>query len=148
MTENEILGKINQDYIGRKTDYLYRLSIKALIRNDKGEVLVVKETGRTWWDLPGGGMDHDETIKEAIARELYEEVRMTGEFTYRVIAIEDPSLLKNAKVLQVRIIFEVVPENMNFEPGDDGDDVMLIDPIQLKGSQNHSEGRVYDYAQI
>ena len=146
MAENEINGVINQDHLGRKTDYLYRLSIKALIRNDKGDVLVVKETGRTWWDLPGGGMDHGETIKQAIARELYEEVRLRGDFTYRIIAIEDPSLLQNAKVLQVRIIFEVVPENMSFESGEDGDEVMFIDALKLKDSENHSERNVYEYS--
>lgn len=55
-------GNINQSALGRKNDYLYRLSLKGLVVNDNGEVLVVKETGRTWWDLLGGGMDHGETI--------------------------------------------------------------------------------------
>lgn len=67
-------GIIDQSELGRKTDYLYRVSIKGLIRNSKDEVLVVKEAGRTWWDLPGGGMDHDEDIKSALAREMHEEV--------------------------------------------------------------------------
>ena len=40
-----------------KRDYLYRVSIKALIYNDAGQILVVKEDGRPLWDLPGGGMD-------------------------------------------------------------------------------------------
>lgn len=48
----------------RKTDYLYRLSIKGIIFNDTGEILFVKESGRDWWDLPGGGMDHGEDIKQ------------------------------------------------------------------------------------
>ena len=51
----------------RKTDYLYRLSIKGIIFNDAGEILFVKESGRDWWDLPGGGMDHGEDIETAIA---------------------------------------------------------------------------------
>ena len=71
-------GIIDQSELGRKTDYLYRVSIKGLIRDTNGQVLVVKETGRTWWDLPGGGMDHDESIKSALAREMHEEVGLTG----------------------------------------------------------------------
>jgi 8-oxo-dGTP pyrophosphatase MutT (NUDIX family) len=64
--------------------------------NDQGEVLVVKEVGRTWWDLPGGGMDHGEDIKSALARELKEEVNLSSNFTYRVIDVEDPAYLSHA----------------------------------------------------
>ena len=55
-------------------DYLFRLSLKALIRNDRGEVLLVKESGRTWWDMPGGGMDHSDNFHSGLARELEEEI--------------------------------------------------------------------------
>ena len=44
-------------------DCLYRISLKALIYNDAGQILVVKEIDRTYWDLPGGGMDYDETVE-------------------------------------------------------------------------------------
>lgn len=66
-------------------DSLFRISLKAYIENDKGEVLVVKERGRDWWDLPGGGMEHGENVKEALARELKEEVGYEGEFSYDVV---------------------------------------------------------------
>lgn len=56
-----------------KRDYLYRVSIKALIYNDAGQILVVKEDGRPLWDLPGGGMDYGETFESALKRELYRE---------------------------------------------------------------------------
>jgi hydrolase, NUDIX family len=39
------------------------ISLKALIYNDVGQILIVKEVGRTYWDLPGGGMDYDETVE-------------------------------------------------------------------------------------
>ena len=61
-----------------KRDYLYRISIKALIYNDAGKILVVKEDGRPLWDLPGGGMDYGETFELALKRELYEEVGYKG----------------------------------------------------------------------
>ena len=86
MNDQVIHGVIDQSHLNRKTDYLFRISIKGLIVNDRGEVFVVKETGRTWWDLPGGGMDHGEDIQKALSREMYEEVRLEGEFGYRVIA--------------------------------------------------------------
>ena len=91
-------GIINQSELGRKTDYLYRVSIKGLIRNPDGQVLVVKEAGRTWWDLPGGGMDHGEDVESALAREMHEEVGLTGEFTYKIIAVDNPGFLTHANV--------------------------------------------------
>ena len=129
---NSIHGVIEHPEGTRKTDYLYRLSIKGIIFNDVGEVLFVKESGRDWWDLPGGGMDHGEDIKAVIAREMKEEVNLTGDFTYRIAHVDDPAELKDAKVLQVRLIFVIKPEIMEFSPGDDGDEVAFLSLEKLK----------------
>jgi ADP-ribose pyrophosphatase YjhB (NUDIX family) len=145
MSSIDANGVINQDYIGRKADYLFRISMKAVITNSKGEVLTVKETGRTWWDLPGGGMDHDEDIKSALARELYEEVGMMSDFHYRVIAAEDPMYLINAKVWQVRLIFAVTPNDMNFTAGEDADEIAFINPKQFRDAEHSAEKMIYKY---
>lgn len=141
-------GIIDHTHINRKTDYLFRISMKGLIRDHAGKVLVVKETGRNWWDLPGGGMDHNESIKEGIARELYEEVELTGDFTYRVVATEEPSFLKHANMWQVRLVFEIKPENMDFKPGEHGDEIAFLDPNDLKDSEHSAERKVYEYSLI
>lgn len=66
---------VTQDSVGvTRHDYLYRISLKALIYNDAGQILVVKEINRTYWDLPGGGMDYDEDFESSLKRELYEEL--------------------------------------------------------------------------
>ena len=62
-----------------RQDYLFRVSIKAVIYNDDGELLVVKEHGLNW-GLPGGGLDFGETFEQALARELEEEVGYSGGF--------------------------------------------------------------------
>lgn len=67
--------------IGKYPDAFYRVSVKAVIRNDAGEVLCVKEDS-DYWELPGGGIDHGETIHEALKRELSEEIAYDGAFTY------------------------------------------------------------------
>lgn len=51
----------------------YRVSVKALITNAEGEILVVNERG-TGWGLPGGGLDWGESAKQALQRELQEEL--------------------------------------------------------------------------
>ena len=50
----------------------YRVSVKAKIKQNN-KILLVKEAGKKW-DLPGGGLEHDETIEEALKRELKEEI--------------------------------------------------------------------------
>jgi ADP-ribose pyrophosphatase YjhB (NUDIX family) len=142
---NEVYGVIDQSERGRKDDYLYRISIKCLIRNAHGDVLVVKESGRTWWDVPGGGMDHGEDIETAITCELEEEIKFSGAFTFRVIDVDDPVHLPNANVLQVRIIFEITTDSMNFEIGEDADEIAFIAPDKLKRSDNPIERKAYDY---
>jgi 8-oxo-dGTP diphosphatase len=141
-------GDIDQSAIGRKNDYLFRLSIKALIQNEAGEVLVVKETGREWWDIPGGGIDHGESIRKAMARELKEEVNLSGDFTYKVISVDEPAFLAGGNVWQVRIVFAVTPAVMQFSPGEDGDEVMFVKPDTLKNSSHDAERSVYLYAQL
>jgi 8-oxo-dGTP pyrophosphatase MutT (NUDIX family) len=59
------------------TDCLYRVSAKAIIIREN-KILLVKETGN-WWSLPGGGIDHGETVVTALSRELSEELGASPE---------------------------------------------------------------------
>jgi len=140
-------GVINHE-TARRTDYLYRISLKCLVRNERGEVLVVKESGRNWWDLPGGGMDHGEDIRSTIAREMQEEVSMQGDFEYKIIDVDEPAYLDNHNFWQLRLIYAVVPNNMLFTPGDDGDEVAFMLPESFKNSDRSAERLVYRYSQL
>jgi 8-oxo-dGTP pyrophosphatase MutT (NUDIX family) len=42
------------------------------VQNDK--VLLVKEASDDWWALPGGGVDHGETVESSLVREVEEEL--------------------------------------------------------------------------
>lgn len=57
----------------------YRVSVKAKIKQNN-KILLVREDGKKW-DLPGGGIEHDETIEQALERELKEEV---GLFNFKI----------------------------------------------------------------
>jgi 8-oxo-dGTP pyrophosphatase MutT (NUDIX family) len=148
MSTQNTQGVLEYGDLSRKTDYLFRVSLKGFIQNEKGHVLLVKETGRTWWDFPGGGMDHGEDIKAALARELKEEVNMDGDFSYRVIEVEPPHYLDDIATWQIRIIFFVDPLEMTFTPGVDGDEVSFIDPESLKDSTTVFERKVFEYTQL
>lgn len=53
----------------------YRVSVKALIFDDKRRLLVFQDT-EGLYEMPGGGWEHGETLEECISRELYEEMRI------------------------------------------------------------------------
>lgn len=54
----------------------YRISIKAIVRDGKGSVLLIREQDGSW-ELPGGGLEHGENAREALAREVTEETGYT-----------------------------------------------------------------------
>jgi 8-oxo-dGTP diphosphatase len=54
---------------------LYRLSSHAVILNENHQVLLLKATYLDKaWGLPGGALDHGETIHQALRRECLEEL--------------------------------------------------------------------------
>jgi ADP-ribose pyrophosphatase YjhB (NUDIX family) len=132
----------------RQTDYLYRVSLKCLIQDQDSKVLVVKETGRDWWDLPGGGMDHGESLRAAIAREMNEEVTLTGNFDYRIIDVDEPAQLSAHNFWQLRLIFAVSPSEMKFAPGKDGDEIAFMDPQNFENSESKVERRIFRYSKL
>jgi ADP-ribose pyrophosphatase YjhB (NUDIX family) len=132
----------------RPTDFLYRISLKCLVRNHKGEVLVVKERGEDCWDLPGGGMDHGEDFKTAIAREMEEEVSLKGTFTFKIIAVDEPARLREHNFWQVRLIFEVKPHTMLFSAGADSEEIAFMDPRVFRDSMSTVERRIHSFATL
>lgn len=143
-----IHGSVTYNDIPGRTDFLFRLSLKAVILNSEGHVLVVKETGRDWWDIPGGGMDHGESIQTALARELREEVSLYEDCAFEPIVIEDPVYLQTHNWYQVRCVFLVHTYQREFSTGDDADEVAFMDPELFKSSQLVNEQRIYDYVRL
>jgi len=60
-------------------EMLYYLGAKALICNDKGEVLTLHITNgeKSYWDFPGGRINRSEDIEKALKREVQEETGIT-----------------------------------------------------------------------
>jgi 8-oxo-dGTP diphosphatase len=52
---------------------VFRLGVFALIFDDQGRILLGHRRDTDWWNLPGGGMELEETVDEALCREVREE---------------------------------------------------------------------------
>ena len=51
----------------------FRIGVFAVIERD-GHYLLAHRSDIDWWNLPGGGLEYDETVEEGVAREVREEV--------------------------------------------------------------------------
>ena len=60
---------------------------RAIIRNSKGEYLLVRETDEKGWMFPGGAVEKGETVVEGVVREVLEEAGIDVEIT-KVICVE------------------------------------------------------------
>ena len=130
---------------GKYPNTYYRVSIKAVIRNKHGEVLVAKENPKIW-NLVGGGMDHGETPDEALRRELYEEACIRESFDSRIIGV-DSRYLESLEAYYMWIVYEldfkgIVPQ---YEAGKDAYEVMFIDPKKFYESQHLTERMIYKW---
>ncbi len=56
----------------------FRIAVSAVILK-QGNVLLAHRRDIDWWNLPGGGMELEETVDEALRREVYEETGLKVE---------------------------------------------------------------------
>ena len=72
----------------------------AIVQDDK--ILLIKhrehKSGRSYWVVPGGGREQDETEVECVIREMFEETNLVVE----VIRLLDQSHLDNDTVYKMR----------------------------------------------
>jgi len=61
-----------------ETSACFRIGVYALIFHE-GLVLLAHRRDIDWWNLPGGGMELEETVDEAVCREVREETGLEVE---------------------------------------------------------------------
>lgn len=121
----------------------YRVSLKAVIRNSSGEVLVNKEGSSDTWSLPGGGWNHGENEHEALARELYEEVGYSGLLSSRLFKTA-VFWLESKQAWLLWIVYDVNTDNLDFTVGRDSSDIAFINPKSLSGATSFEERWIYE----
>lgn len=82
-----------------------QVGVKVLLQNDKDEYLLIRRSGmmdseeEPHWDIPGGRIEPDEKLHQALQREIREEtsLEVSGDFT--LLAAQD--IMVPAKDLHV-----------------------------------------------
>ena len=113
----------------------YRVSVKAKI-NFNGKTLLVREDGKKW-DLPGGGIEHYETINEALKRELTEEIGVSD-----FIITSGPKIFKMIDAAANRPLIFIVYEleldpATEFHPSDNVE-IGLFEPGKIQDTVTYS----------
>lgn len=95
----------------------FQVGIKALIRNDRGQILMVHipEWSGTaaHWDLPGGRIDTNESFLETLNRELLEEIGIPYKGTPRQLM----TFLTNITIPDIRLPYIFVVYEVKLPSG-------------------------------
>ncbi len=128
-------------------DAFYRVTVKALCVSD-GKILMTKDgTNREadWeWELPGGGLDFGEKLREGLQREVQEEMGL------KVTKVSDKPLymwtIKHAKARGMEwywvlvVVYGVEFEHLNFTPTKECTEIRFFTPQELA----HELSRIAD----
>ena len=106
----------------------FRAGVVIVVRRADGQVLAFERVDTPGaWQLPQGGIEHDETPKEAAWRELHEEtgldarsVRLTGEHTDWTAYVWPPDFRRKGRLGQAHRWFFFEPIIDELAPRPDG----------------------------
>ncbi len=98
-------------------------AVAALVTDGNGKLMMVTrgiEPNYGKLDLPGGFVDHNETVENALKRELFEELGMKIKSMKFIGSAPNEYVFSGFSVFTVDLAFEVIPETIEkFTPMDD-----------------------------
>ncbi|MCA9309361.1 NUDIX hydrolase [Candidatus Saccharibacteria bacterium] len=109
----------------------YRVSVKGIVVDDDGRILLAKEDNGLW-ELLGGGLDHGEDPIECLKREIHEETgltvtRVSQSPKYFVTSDRIDSNTKTANV-----VYEIELESLDFTPSNECQELRFFSVEEMK----------------
>lgn len=124
---------------------IYRVAAKALILNDEGKILVVKES-QDFWSLPGGGIEHGESAQECLKREIREELGIDDAHIDNILYSTNV-YLDQRDTWMTWIVYKAKIDSSDFICGDGVTDARYIDVEDLQESTDLLEKLIVETVQ-
>ena len=122
------------------------VAVTAFVRNDQGQVLLIRRTDNELWALPGGGQDFGEYIAETVVRETREEAGVTVKVTGIVGVYTNPNHVVEYSDGEVRqqfsICFRAEYVSGELTPSDESSDVRWVSRADLDALPIHPSMRL------
>ena len=117
----------------------YRVSIKALVFDDQNRLLVCLVPGDKW-EMPGGGLEHGESIEDCLKREFQEELGS------KVESVDNVAFTYKAKSPRgywaMRLAIPVKLESRSFKNGEMSDSMFITKDELLSLDMQPDEGAI------
>ena len=104
--------------------------VRAIIQ-DKGRVLVCKKVGKRYYFFPGGHLNFGESTKEALNREIKEELGITIKKCFFIGGSEHVFIEDRIKHHEINLAFWLPIKKINTESKENHLQFFLIDKNQL-----------------
>ena len=103
----------------------HRVGAFAIIFDGAGRVLISRRVDSGWFNLPGGGVDPDESVPEGLIREVREETGLEVEIGRLVGVYSKPQKHELVLVFRARVT------GGTMVPSDEADYHTWVDPAEL-----------------
>ena len=107
----------------------YRISIKGIVIDDDGRVLLTREDNGAW-EMLGGGLDHGEDPIDGLKREIREETGLT------VTSVSDApkyfiAWRKENGAYAANVVYEIKLAGLDFTPSEECQELRFFSPEEM-----------------
>jgi len=120
-------------------DVVLRVAAKAIVANDQGKVLIVREAGTYEegtnigkYGIPGGRLNVGEAYEDGLKREVKEETGLTVEPLYPIYVGEWRPEIKGVPHQIVAIFTVCKAKTSKVKLSEEHDDYKWVDPKEIK----------------
>ena len=119
-------------------DLILRVAAKALIVNDEGKVLLLREadtyeegTNLGKYQIPGGRLNPGESYEDAMYREVYEETGLKVDILYPIYVGEWRPVIKGVPHQIIAIFTVCKVKSTDVKLSEEHDDFKWVDPANM-----------------